>query len=144
MEIYQNNWGRYRKIKDVEVAGRGKSGVVTYILITTNKNKYLVAKELNIRKLFALTKSTTESGKDILMYGARGGAGKYQESPIRRNITLLPASYFVIEYTGGRANIYGGGYGHGVGMGQYTAYDLAKIMDTHINKFYLDTIHTLN
>lgn len=114
------------KIKDVEVAGRGKSGVVTYILITTNKNKYLVAKELNIRKLFALTKSTTESGKDILMYGARGGAGKYQESPIRRNITLLPASYFVIEYTGGRANIYGGGYGHGVGMGQYTAYDLAK------------------
>lgn len=123
LRITESSIGR---IKDVEVAGRGKSGIVTYILITTSNNKYLVAKELNIRKLFALTKSTTESGRDILMYGARGGSRRYQENPIRRNITLLPAGYFVIEYSGGKANIYGGGYGHGVGMGQYTAFDLAK------------------
>lgn len=114
------------KVKNVEVAGRGKSGVVTYLLITTSTNKYLVAKELNIRKLFALTKYTTKSGSDILMYGAKGGTGKYQDNPIRRNITLFPSGYFVLDYTGSKVNIYGGGYGHGVGMGQYTAYDLSK------------------
>ena len=113
------------KIKNVEIAGRGKSGVVTYILITTSTNKYLVAKELNIRKLFILTKLTTKSKRDILMYGTKGGVKKYQDNPIRRNITLLPSSYFVIEYLGEKVNIFGGGYGHGVGMGQYTAYDLS-------------------
>lgn len=114
------------KIKNVEVAARGRSGVVTYLLITTNKNSYLVAKELNIRKLFALNKSRAESRSDILLYGARGGAGRYQDNPIRKNITLFPSGYFAIEYNGGKVSIYGGGYGHGVGMGQYTAYDLAK------------------
>lgn len=114
------------KVKNVEVAARGRSGVVTYILVTTTKNKYLVAKELNIRKLFALNKSRAESRSDILMYGAKGGAGKYQDNPIRKNITLFPSGYFAIEYNGGKIDIYGGGYGHGVGMGQYTAYDLAK------------------
>lgn len=114
------------KVKNVEVAARGRSGVVTYLLITTTKNKYLVAKELNIRKVFALNKRRAESDKDILMYGAKGGSGKYQDSPIRKNITLLPSAYFAIEYDGGKVNIYGGGYGHGVGMAQYTAYDLAQ------------------
>ena len=114
------------KIVNVEVAGRGKSGVVTYLLVTTSSNKYLVAKELNIRKLFSLTKTTTKSSGDIVMYGARGGNRKYQDAPVSRNIFLLPSGYFAIEYTGGRANIYGGGYGHGVGMGQYTAFDLSK------------------
>lgn len=132
------------KVKNVEVAGRGKSGVVTYLLITTSTNKYLVAKELNIRKLFALTKYTTKSGSDIFMYGAKGGTGKYQDNPIRRNITLFPSGYFVLDYTGSKVNIYGGGYGHGVGMGQYTAYDLSKIMDTLTKRYYQDTILTLN
>lgn len=113
------------KVKDVEIAARGKSGVVTYILITTSRNKYLVAKELNIRKLFALNKKRAESKNEIFMYGAKGGSGRYHENPIRKNITLLPSAYFAMEYTGGRVNIYGGGYGHGVGMAQYTAYDLA-------------------
>ena len=100
------------KIVNVEVAGRGKSGVVTYLLVTTSSNKYLVAKELNIRKLFSLTKTTTKSSGDIVMYGARGGNRKYQDAPVSRNISLLPSGYFAIEYTGGRTNIYGGGYGH--------------------------------
>lgn len=114
------------KVKNVEVAARGKSGVVTYVLVTTTKNRYLVAKELNIRKLFALNKKRAESKSDILMYGAKGGAGRYQDAPIRRNITLFPSAYFAIEYNGSKVNIYGGGYGHGVGMAQYAAYDLAK------------------
>ena len=113
-------------IKNVEVAGRGKSGVVTYLVITTSKNRYLVAKELNIRKLFALDKNKTGSGRDILLYGAKGGAGSYQERPLRRNINLFPSAYFAIENNGNVINIYGGGYGHGVGMSQYAASDLGK------------------
>lgn len=122
LKITSSSIGR---VKDVEVAARGKSGVVTYVLVTTTTNRYLVAKELNIRKLFALNKKMAETKKEILMYGARGGAGRYQDKPIRSNITLFPSAYFAIDYSGSRVNIYGGGYGHGVGMAQYTAFDLA-------------------
>lgn len=113
------------EIKNVEIAARGKSGIATYVLITTNKNKYLVAKELNIRKLFAFNKVSTGSDGDIHLYGAKGGNNKYIQNPIRKNLTLLPSGYFALEYSMGKVTIYGGGNGHGVGMSQFAAYDLA-------------------
>lgn len=136
LTLSQGSWkslkitdGSVGRVKNVEVAGRGRSGVVTYILVTTTEHKYLIAKELNIRKLFALNKKRAESSSDILLYGAKGGAKEYQANPIRRNITLFPSAYFSMEYSGKRVAIYGGGYGHGVGMSQYAASDLAKNHD---------------
>lgn len=114
LSITKNSIGN---IKNIEVAARGYSGIVTYLLVTTTKGKFLVCKELNIRKLFSFPK--------VELYGARGGAGNYQEKPIRKTISLLPSAYFALEYSGSKITIYGGGNGHGVGMGQYTAYDLA-------------------
>ena len=112
------------EIKDVEVAARGRSGVVTYIVVTTNKNRFLVAKELNVRKLFALNSQSTNSG-DIYLYSAKGGSGEYNPNPLRKNIGLLPSGYFAIETSGKNVTIYGGGNGHGVGMSQFAAFDLA-------------------
>lgn len=126
LSITSSNIG---EIRDVEVAARGKSGVVTYLLVTTSRKKILVAKELNIRKLFVLTQKTTDSDDDILMYGAKGGNGSYISNPIRKNITLLPSAYFALEESGSRVTIYGGGNGHGVGMSQFAAYDLAANHD---------------
>ena len=86
--ITSNNIG---EIKDVQVAARGKSGVITYLLITTTKNRYLVAKELNIRKLLTADKNSIKTGRVIGLYGARGGED-YRENPLRKNISLSTIS----------------------------------------------------
>lgn len=113
-------------VKDVEVAARGRSGVITYLLITTNKNKFLVSKELNVRKLLTADKNSTKINRTIPLYGTKGGANGYSAKALRNNITLLPSAYFSIEKGSGNVTLYGGGNGHGVGMPQWTAYDLTK------------------
>ena len=113
-------------VKDVEVAARGRSGVITYLLITTNKNKFLVSKELNVRKLLTADKNSTKTNRTIPLYGTKGGANSYSAKALRNNITLLPSAYFSIEKSSGNVTLYGGGNGHGVGMPQWTAYDLTK------------------
>ena len=114
------------KKSNVEVAGRGKSGIVTYLLITTTNHKYLVAKELNIRKLFRFTSYTTGSKGNIKVYRAKGGEGHYDSKYTRNSYSILASGYFAIEDLGKNVVIYGGGLGHGVGMPQFTAHDLAK------------------
>lgn len=130
------------EIKDVQVAGRGRSGVITYLLITTTKNKYLVAKELNVRKLLTADKNSIKSGRVIGLYGAKGGED-YRTTPLRKNISLLPSAYFAIEKSWGKVTLYGGGNGHGVGMPQWTAYDLTKNYDYDykdvLNRYYPNT-----
>ena len=42
------------------------------------------------------------------------------------NVTSLPSAYLALEEDGGYINIYGGGFGHGVGMSQFAAGTLAK------------------
>jgi len=103
-------------IKDVVVGARGKSGIITYLVIYTDKNTFLVSKELTIRRMIA-------PGKNSL-YGSRGEDATYGSSPFRTNLTMLPSGYFAMEKSGGKITLYGGGFGHGVGMPQYGAYDL--------------------
>ena len=114
------------EVKDIEVAARGRSGVITYLLVTTNKNKFLVSKELNVRKLLTADKNSTKTNRTIPLYGAKGGSEGYNLKALRNNITLLPSAYFAIEKKSGNITLYGGGNGHGVGMPQWTAYDLTK------------------
>lgn len=129
-------------VKDVEVAARGRSGVITYLLITTNKNRFLVAKELNIRKLLTADKNSIKTGRTIGLYGAKGGAD-YASKPLRNNISLLPSAYLAIEKKSGNVTLYGGGNGHGVGMPQWTAYDLTRNFNYDykdvLKRYYPDT-----
>jgi stage II sporulation protein D len=57
--------------------------------------------------------------------------------------TLLPSGYFVIEKTdGNHYNITGGGYGHGIGMSQTAANEMAKSGMTYqeiLSYFYKNT-----
>lgn len=130
------------EVKDIEVAARGKSGVITYLLVTTNKNKFLVSKELNIRKLLTADKNSIKTGRKIGLYGAKGGSS-YNAKPLRNNTTLLPSAYLAIEENGGYITLYGGGNGHGVGMPQWTAYDLTKNYNYDykdiLKRYYPDT-----
>lgn len=109
----------FGKIKNVDIAGRGKSGIVTYVVVKTTTHTYLISKELNVRRLFRFSHS-------VKLYRAKGGDGYYNPKyTLNSYRALLPSGYFTIT-KGNYINIYGGGSGHGVGMAQFTAHDLAK------------------
>ncbi|PID66793.1 MAG: stage II sporulation protein SpoIID, partial [Fusobacteriales bacterium] len=53
-----NKWvhkkiGKLARVKNVKIIARGPSGIVTHILVETTRNKFLITKEWNIRKIFA-------------------------------------------------------------------------------------------
>ena len=96
------------KIKDIRVIQRGVSGKIMKLEIQTEKETYTVEKELVIRRLF------TVKGK------------------------ALPSANFVFEIKNDESGnithikIYGGGFGHGVGLSQYGA----GYMGTKLKKSY--------
>lgn len=105
------------KVKNVKIAARGESGIITHILVETSSNKYLIVKEYNIRKLLA---SNNE------LFVAKGGMENYRDKAYIKEVSFLPSASFAIEDKNGEIIIYGSGYGHGVGMPQFSAYDLAS------------------
>lgn len=101
------------KITGLKVLKRGSSGKIIQMEIQTESENYIVEKELVIRRLFTV-------------------AGK-----------ALPSANFVIKQSFNDENnlekikIYGGGFGHGVGLSQYGA----GYMATHLNKSYEDILN---
>lgn len=89
-------------ISNISAINRGLSGKIMELKIDTSKGYFSVKKELNIRKLLA------QGGK------------------------MLPSANFVIELAKDDSNniikitLYGGGFGHGVGMSQYGASYMSK------------------
>jgi len=111
-------------VQDIIVAARGESGIITHMLIITSNGKYLVAKEFNVRKLLATNNA---------LYGSKGEEGSYASKPIMPSVSSLPSAYLALEEDGGYIHIYGGGYGHGVGMSQFAAGTLAKSGESYKN-----------
>ena len=102
------------------------------MLVITSNGKYLVAKEFNVRKLLATNNA---------LYGSKGDEGSYNSKPIMPNVTSLPSAYLALEEDGGYINIYGGGFGHGVGMSQFAAGTLTKNGESYKNvlkRYYTD------
>jgi len=119
-------------VQDIIVAARGESGIITHMLVITSNGKYLVAKEFNVRKLLATNNA---------LYGSKGEEGTYNSKPVIPNVTSLPSAYLALEEEGGYINIYGGGFGHGVGMSQFAAGALAKNGESYKNilkRYYTD------
>ncbi|MDC7955750.1 SpoIID/LytB domain-containing protein [Fusobacterium simiae] len=119
-------------VKDIIVAARGESGIITHMLVITSNGKYLVAKEFNVRKLLATNNP---------LYGSKGEEETYNSKAIIPNVTSLPSAYLALEEEGGYINIYGGGFGHGVGMSQFAAGSLAKSGESYKNilkRYYTD------
>lgn len=113
------------EIITLRVLERGKSGLATKLLIKGTRGEYIVAKEGNIRSLLNLSKNNVDSV--INVYGAKGGSDNYNEKPISKNPSMLPSAFIAIEKLGdGGFNIYGGGFGHGSGIPQWSAMDLTK------------------
>lgn len=104
------------RIEEITVAKRGVGGIVEELVFRGEETKVLVKKELNIRMV--LTDGET---KVLLQNGNTYACGN-----------LLPSSFFYLdaEEEDGRVtavSLKGGGFGHGVGMSQNGARNLANL-----------------
>lgn len=98
-------WNPYRVVK------KSESGAVTGLQITTEKEAVQLEGEYEIREFLS------PQGPDH-----HGKRWKHRDWG-----SLLPSSYFQLKANkGGCVEITGGGFGHGVGMSQTAANEMAK------------------
>ncbi|MDI6617168.1 MAG: SpoIID/LytB domain-containing protein [Clostridiales bacterium] len=123
-------------LMDITVSKRGGGGNIMELIIKGSRGTYKVLKELNVRYVIRPRKSDTGSGRDIAIKRIKSGD--------LINNSLLPSAFMVFdiikdsEGSISNINIYGGGFGHGVGMSQYGAgylsskgYTFDKILKTY-------------
>lgn len=116
------------KIKNLYIATRGGGGVADELIIETGENTYKVISEHNIRYVL-----NNGSSKVVRQDGSEVTAN-----------TLLPSAFFVLtNNTVGEEvvgyTLTGGGFGHGVGMSQNGARNMAKsgyLSDEILTFFY--------
>ena len=97
-------------LSNVEVTKKGPGDVALQITATGDKGSVTVETENKIRR-------------------ALGGTGyqiKKQDGTTVDSSALLPSAFFTIEKSGDTFVIKGGGYGHGIGMSQNGANEMAK------------------
>lgn len=104
----------FSKVKDISVVKRGAGGVADEVVIVTDKVTFKVISEYNIRAVLCdgKTKAVRQDGSEVSMPN------------------LLPSGFFVMEPSHDKKNvvgynIIGGGFGHGVGMSQNGAKNMA-------------------
>lgn len=97
-------------LKNLTVLENGDGGIVQKIKVTGSQDSFEVETENKIRSLFA---------SDEYQIKKQDGS-KYHVS------SLLPSAFFSIEKDGEEYRIQGGGFGHGIGMSQNGANEMAK------------------
>lgn len=98
------------KLQNVTITKKGTGGVVLQITVEGTEGKFTVDTENKIRS-------------------ALGGSGykiKKQDGTVVDSMKLLPSAFFSIRKDGNDYVIEGGGYGHGIGMSQNGANEMAK------------------
>jgi len=108
MRFEQGEVTGFGTLKDIIIAERGDSGVVTKLVLVGSEASYLIQKEYNIRYILAPVNVV------YLKDGTTSG-----------NMNLLPSGYFTINKGANYFEVRGGGHGHGAGMSQYGAKYLA-------------------
>ena len=109
----------FKKIKDMEIIRRAAGGSAGTLVIMTDQGEIPVEGEYEIRYVL------NQEGKVI-----RQDDSAYTLS------TILPSAYFVMDLQKGKNGItgftlYGGGFGHGVGMSQNAAKAVAQSGKTY-------------
>lgn len=104
----------FSKVTGITIVKRGPGGVADELVIATDKGTYKIISEYNIRAVLCdgVTRVARQDGSEVSMP------------------TLLPSAFFVIEPSHDKKNvvgynIIGGGFGHGVGMSQNGAKNMA-------------------
>lgn len=118
-------------LKDIKVIKRGEAGNIIKLSFIFENAEVEVSGDSNVR--YSIKCSEEYAGVPISLIRSNGKS--------ILNMGSIPSSFFSIEKDGKSYNIYGGGYGHGVGMSQYGAMELAKKgMDykSILNTYYKD------
>lgn len=97
-------------VQSLEVTKTGPGGVALQIKAVGDKGSITVDTENKIRKAL----------------GGNGYEIKKQDGTVAQSGTLLPSAFFKVKKTGNIFKIIGGGYGHGIGMSQNGANEMAK------------------
>ena len=99
------------KLKRVIIKKRGCGGVAQTAVIVGTEATIRVTSEYNIRMLLFSGEAVIQrkDGKEVT------------------GLSMLPSGFFVLKRVGGTYEIKGGGYGHGVGMSQTGARQLANL-----------------
>lgn len=133
-------------LTDIRVEKRGGGGNIMELVIYGKNGTYKVVKELNVRYVLRPRKSDTGSSNDILIKRVKGDDLK--------NSSLLPSAFMSLETSRDSegnvklVTIYGGGYGHSVGMSQYGAgylsskgYSFDKILRTYYSGINIEKLY---
>lgn len=121
-------------VETLKVVKRGRSGVVMDLLIIGSKGKFLVTKEGNVRTVLEFGRGAVKTGRVCVI-------GKYDKE-IYQGSDRFPSPFYAIEKTDSGFTVYGGGFGHGVGIPQYGVRDLTKLgydYDDILERYYRDT-----
>lgn len=97
-------------LESIEVTKRGASGIIEEMVIQGTAETILVKGQSNARALLSPEQVTIQK----------------QDGSTVEGWTTLPSAYFYIDDTNGYT-LYGGGFGHGVGLSQNGANDMAKL-----------------
>lgn len=103
------------ELQEVSVTKRGTGDVALQLTIKGNQGSAIIETENKIRT-------------------ALGGSGysiEKQDGSIVKSTKLLPSAFFTIAKSGENYIIEGGGYGHGIGMSQNGANEMAKTGKTY-------------
>lgn len=98
------------RLKRVRIKTRGSGGVATMAVIVGTEKTVRVYTEYNIR---------------ILLFNENAIVTKHDGSSVS-GMTMLPSGFFVLDRSGSAYKIRGGGFGHGTGMSQTGASELAQ------------------
>lgn len=117
--LAKNASGEYEKkslksigeVQSINVLKRGKSGIIEEMEIVGSEETILVKGQTNVRSLL--------SPEETIIYKQDGSSVT--------GWTSLPSAYFYVVSDGNSFVLYGGGFGHGVGMSQNGANDMAAM-----------------
>lgn len=116
--LVMNSKGEYEKrdissigeVENIEITKRGGSGIIEEMVITGTVETILVRGQSNARALLCPEQV----------------AIRKQDGSVVEGWLTLPSAYFYVNCADG-FTIYGGGFGHGVGLSQNGANDMAKL-----------------
>lgn len=102
-------------LQDVTVTKRGAGGIALQMIAKGSLGSVTVNTENKIRRAF----------------GGSGYQIEKHDGTVADSRELLPSAFFTIEKSGGSYIIRGGGFGHGIGMSQNGANEMAKAGKTY-------------
>lgn len=99
------------EVTDVQVTKRGKSGIIEEMIIYGTGESILVKGQTNVRNLLSPEETTIVKQDGSTVTGWKS----------------LPSAFFYVVNNGESITLHGGGFGHGVGMSQNGANNMAAM-----------------